>query len=140
MLKVVRGFTLIELLVVISIIAILIALSVFGIQGARQSTRDARRKADLEQIRSGLEIYKADCGSYPLSLSTSLTGACPGPAVNTYISSVPVDPLSTSTYGYSGTATTYTLCATLEQPPNPPMDTTGCGGCTTSCNYKVTNP
>ncbi len=41
------GFTLIELLVVIAITAILIGLSVFGLQGARESARDAQRKADL---------------------------------------------------------------------------------------------
>ena len=52
------GFTLIELLVTISIIGILIGLSVFGLQGARQSARDAKRKADLDmrlrQVMSGL--------------------------------------------------------------------------------------
>src|SRR5689334_22004949 len=60
------GFTLIELLVVISIIAILVGLSIFGLQGARESSRDAKRKADLEQIRSGIEIYRADCNTYPV--------------------------------------------------------------------------
>ncbi|MCK4588676.1 prepilin-type N-terminal cleavage/methylation domain-containing protein, partial [Candidatus Woesebacteria bacterium] len=60
-----KGFTLIELLVVISIIGILLALSIFGLQGARKSARDSKRKADIELIRSGIEIYKADCNVYP---------------------------------------------------------------------------
>ena len=153
MTKIEKGFTLIELLVVISIIGVLIALSVFGLQGARQSSRDARRKADLEQIRSGLEIYKADCGAYPLSSgagafslpgSTTLTGACPGPTVNTYISSVPVDPVPTnSSYGYSSNGTTYILCTALEQAPSSAMPNIGlCSGkCGNSaCNYIVQNP
>ena len=67
------GFTLIELLVVISIMGILLALSVFGMQDARRASRDGKRKADIEQIRSALEMYKADCGKYPLT-----AGVVPG--------------------------------------------------------------
>jgi len=143
----VKGFTLIELLVVISIIGILLGLSVFGLQGARQSARDGSRKSNLELIRSGLEIYKADCGSYPLSAQvvgdSALNGAsgisgCTG---NTYISKIPVDPIpGTNSYPYSSSGTTYILCASLEQAPSPVMDVTGCGSCTAACNYKVTNP
>ena len=143
--KIIFGFTLIELLVVISIIGILISLSVFGLQGARTSSRDAKRKADLEAIRSGLEIYKADCDRYPATLGTTLVGSPPPSACsasNTYLSSVPVDPTATArTYAYTNTTTTtYTLCASLEQVPSPLPDLTGCGSCTTACNYKVTNP
>lgn len=141
-----KGFTLIELLVVVSIIGILLALSVFGLQGARKSSRDATRKADLELIRSGLEIYKADCNLYPDALGASLVGddsstSCA--ATNTYISRVPTDPLSpTSSYVYSPnlTSSAYALCTTLENEPSPAHDVTDCGSCTTTCNYKVTNP
>lgn len=135
-----RGFTLIELLVVISIIGIILGLSIFGLSGARELSRDARRKADLELIRSGLELYKSDCNAYPGSLGTSLSGACP--TTNTYISLVPKDPLDPDRrYPYSRpTTTTYVLCASLENPPSPAMDVGGCGSCGTTCNYKVTNP
>jgi prepilin-type N-terminal cleavage/methylation domain-containing protein len=146
-----RGFTLIELLVVIAIIGVLVGLSIFGLQGARSASRDARRKADLEQIRSGLEIYKSDCNNYPttaelnLGSSTTLEGdgstsSCLNS--NVYISATPVDPQSpTARYSYASSGTsTYTLCASLEQPPSPAMNVTGCGSCTRTCNYKVTNP
>lgn len=144
-----KGFSLIELLVVISIIGVLIGLSVFGLQGARESSRDARRKADLEQIRSGIEIYKSDCGSYPASLTfggelvgTGTPGTCA--VANTYISQVPDDP-SFPAKGYlysSSSGTKYELCASLEQPSGSGSE--NCGGSTScgsdTCNYKVTNP
>lgn len=137
------GFTLIELLVVISIIAILISLSIFGLQGARESSRDARRKADLELIRSGLELYKSDCNTYPDNLNDPVQGTGSPPAcatTNTYIQDVPTDPASPSrVYLYSTAGTTYELCASLEQGEG----TVTCGGsadCGETCNYKVTNP
>lgn len=146
----IQGFTLIELLVVISIIGILIGLSIFGLEGARRSSRDAKRKADLELIRSGLEIYKSDCTKYPASLNfggnligTDLPVNCS--STNSYITGIPVDPLfPTSLYSYnSPTTSTYYLCATLEQSPTPvanPDDLSNCGTCGTSCNYVVKNP
>jgi len=149
-----KGFTLIELLVVISIIGILLALSVFGLQGARESSRDARRKADLEAIRSGLEIFKADCDNYYIgvSLPSSLVGQYnpnANPPVyspsclqaNTYIAQVPTDPVSgTRSYSYTSDGTTYVLCASLEGIKNSVGDPE-CGyKCGTECNYKVKNP
>jgi general secretion pathway protein G len=138
-----KGFTLIELLVVISIIGILVALSVFGLTGARAAARDAARKRDLEQIRQGLEFYKADCNLYPatgsfnVATATQLTGSCP--SSNTYISSVPQDPMQTSSeYRYTSNTNTYELCAWLEQESG----SAGCSGLcgTRTCNYRVTNP
>ncbi len=134
-----KGFTLIELLVVISIIGILLALSIFGLQGARESARDSKRKADLELIRSGLEFYKSDCNAYPASLGTSLVGSgSPASCDGTYIAEVPTDPLPDRNYSYASDGMTYTLCAALEDSPG--MDTTGCSSCGVTCNYKVTNP
>ena len=138
----VKGFTLIELLVVISIMGIILGLTLFGIGGARESSRDAKRKADLALIQSGLEIYRADCSDYPATLGTKLKGdgsptSC---AVgNTYIPSVPEDPVDpTRTYSYSRlTTTTYEICASLEQGTG---SVTCTGSCGTTCNYRVTNP
>lgn len=139
-----KAFTLIELLVVISIIGVLAAVSIFGLSGARESARDSRRKSDLELVKSGLEIYRADCNVYPGSLGTTLIGtgnptSCA--VANTYISEVPVDPIPASrTYRYATTASGYEICASLEQSG---LSTVTCGGssnCGTSCNYKVTSP
>ena len=138
------AFTLVELLVVISIIGVLIGLSIFGLTGAREASRDSRRKADLELVRSGLEIYRADCDGYPVALASPLVGdGTPSTclAANTYISQVPTDPISpTADYKYSSDGVTYELCASLEQGGA----SVSCGGSSacgnSTCNYKVTNP
>ncbi|HJX59560.1 hypothetical protein A2V61_01705 [Candidatus Woesebacteria bacterium RBG_19FT_COMBO_47_8] len=142
-----KGFTLIELLVVISIVGILIGLSIFGLAGARESSRDARRKADLELVRSGIEIYRADCNTYPVATYTTNwpaqivgDGSSTSCAVaNSYLSS-PADPNSpTRYYRYSSAGTTYELCASLEQGTGS-VTCGGSGDCGQACNYKVTNP
>lgn len=128
------GFTLIELLVVISLIAILMGVALVAFQGTRKSARDGRRKADLEQIRSALEMCRSDQLSYPTSLPSGGGINC-----STYLPSVPTDPLyPTYQYPYSGAANTYTLCAYLETGTG---TVAGCGSCGLyACNYKVTNP
>jgi len=125
------GFTLIELLVAMTIVAILSGLALVSYQGARQSARDGKRKADLEEIRSALEMYRADEGSYPSDLATLESAG--------YID-LPTDPLAGRSYSYHQvSASTYKLCAALE------IDTgesyVDCGGdCGVGCNYQVKNP
>jgi len=145
------GFTLIELLVVMAIIGVLSGLSLFAMQGAKASSRDARRKSDLELIRSGLEMYKADCGTYPTTLSSVLLGKDATPTSscstsNVYIGEVPTDPqYPTKSYRYDSDGVTYTLCSSLEQNTGSSVScggsSTNCGGGTTgTCYYKVVNP
>jgi prepilin-type N-terminal cleavage/methylation domain-containing protein len=142
-----KAFTLIELLVVISIIVILVGVSIFGLSGSRESARDARRKSDLELIKSGLEIYRADCNRYPASLpavGASLNGTIPPTscaAANRYISAVPGDPIpATRSYRYAILGSGYELCASLEQTGLPTVTCGGSSSCGTACNYKVINP
>ncbi len=123
-----RGFTLIELLVVMTIIVILAGLSLVSYQGAQRSARDGARRADLEQIRSALEMCYADNDVYPAIYPDVVCGG------NTYLSETPVDPVSDNGYYYSGAGATYRLCAILETGGN---DT--CAGCA-ACNYEVTSP
>ena len=59
------GFTLIEVLVAATIVALLTSIGVVSYQAANRRARDAKRKADLEQIRAALEMYKADNNWYP---------------------------------------------------------------------------
>ena len=93
-----RGFTLIELVIVVSVIAVLSGVSIFAMREARTSGRNAKRQADLAQIASGLELYKADCNFYPNALPavndplSGDTDPCTLPATNVYIQAMPSDP------------------------------------------------
>lgn len=132
------GFTLIELLVVITIIGILMGLLLVSFQGTRKSARDGKRKADLEQIRSGLEMCRSDTdtGSYPVGTTLPIAG---GINCTNYLPSVPKDPLDpTYLYPYSGTKNTYVLCAYLETGSGTVTDCGSCGAL--ACNWKVINP
>lgn len=62
-----KGFTLIELLVVIAIIGILSSVILSNLSSARMKARDARRIADLNQIRTALELFYSANGYYPQS-------------------------------------------------------------------------
>ncbi|PIS41232.1 MAG: hypothetical protein COT25_04205 [Candidatus Kerfeldbacteria bacterium CG08_land_8_20_14_0_20_42_7] len=65
-----KGFTLIELLVVIAIIAILSAIGLVALNGAREKARDAQRRSDIAQIRTALSLYYDDNGStYPVTVT-----------------------------------------------------------------------
>ena len=62
-----RGFTLIELLVVIAIIGTLASVVLASLNSARERARDVRRAADVQAIRTALELYALDHqGSYPI--------------------------------------------------------------------------
>lgn len=146
-----KGFTLVELLVVIAIIGLLVSIGAFAARQAQMSGRDARRKADLEVIRSGLEIFRSDCVEYPASITLGGTLVGDGtpaancPASQVYIQTVPSDPQPSNTlYRYNRLTTgTYELCARLENAPTTAIPGGSCtGGCGSAgtCNYRVTNP
>lgn len=61
-----KGFTLVELLIVIVIIGILAGIGLGSFASTQRKGRDARRKADLDNIVKALESYYNDYGQYPL--------------------------------------------------------------------------
>ncbi len=99
-----RGFTLVELLVVIAIISILATLLLLQLGVARAKARDAKRIADVNQVRSALELYFDDNGSYlPTNIMTSLKP--------TYLINVPRDPIASGcTDTYAGTVSSIFNC------------------------------
>jgi general secretion pathway protein G len=138
------GFTLVEILVSATIIGLLSTIGITGFQAITKSGRDALRKSDLEQIRSALEIFKSENGSYP---TNTAVGSClPNSLVPNYINTYPTDPKNTN-YRYcyiQDSNLTYRLCAHLENGTTA-ADATKCGDsggtiCTSNCNYQVSNP
>lgn len=119
-----NGFTLIELLVAISIIGVLSTMGLVLFSDSQVKARDAKRKSDLKNIRTALEAYYNDNGSYPVSnpsgysgaswAHSSITGAVsPGNGSwqllknalePKYLQQVPVDPVNTGGAPWSDAA------------------------------------
>jgi len=109
-----KGFTLIELLVVIAIIGILATIALVSLNTARSKARDTRRVSDLRQIALALEMYYDDTGGYPVQAACAAIATPLSVLTTTYMGALPVDPGTTNTYFYGGTAEDYILRAILE--------------------------
>ncbi len=111
-----KGFTFIELLVSVTIMAVMMAVAMVSYSNTNLRSRDAKRKADLEVIRSALEICRSNTGGYPAAIYNSVV--CSDTAVT--LQNTPKDPKTSDIYSYSRpTTTTYTLSANLELPTDP---------------------
>jgi general secretion pathway protein G len=122
-----KGFTLVEVLVASAIIAILTVVGLMVINPITQfnKTRDARRKSDLAQLKTALQMYHNDQGEYPVP------GSFPGPGEEwtrpgytdvVYMRSVPGDPSDGDNYHYGGTGAEqqdFCLVATLQNVNDP---------------------
>ena len=146
--KYIKTFTLIEMLIVIVIIGILAAALIPRLQSVQGRARDTQRKTDLKQIYSANEIFLLDNSSYPKPHNAVGTGCnvwancyvysylAPSSRITTLtgiLTSVPVDPLNTASWGprhtgnytyvygnvYSSPARTYDLAAQLENKLDP---------------------
>ena len=60
-----KAFTLIELLVVIAIIGMLSSIVLVSMNSSREKARDAKRKSDLEQMRTAVLLYADDHNGIP---------------------------------------------------------------------------
>lgn len=65
--KLTLGFTMIEIMIVMTIIGMIVAMGGAAYSNAVRQGRDARRKVDLDQMRSALELYRSNSpdGTYP---------------------------------------------------------------------------
>jgi general secretion pathway protein G len=134
-LKRTQGFTLIELLVVIAIIGILSSVVLASLNGARESSRDARRQTDLNQIRTSLALYRDECGDFPAAATAKNVSASLGSGgdctLGEFMSQVPSDP-SDGTYKYKANdpqQDSFCLAAQLEGSSTPADDADDSGVC-----------
>ncbi|MCL4382997.1 MAG: prepilin-type N-terminal cleavage/methylation domain-containing protein [Patescibacteria group bacterium] len=104
-LKKIAGFTLIELLVVLVLIGILASIGILtNYPQQMKKTRDSKRKADMEKVRSALEMYRADSNCYPEALNFNGTTAL------TYSGRTYLDPIPGDATRYSYTSSGPVLC------------------------------
>lgn len=119
-----RGFTILEILVVIGLIGILVAMSSVGYVNYSQKSRDSRRKIDLQQLRSALELYRSNSteGVYP-SVNQYGAGSTSVLITAGLLQTIPVDPrgnayvytpLPANCNNTSTFCTSYTISTTLE--------------------------
>ncbi len=115
-----EGFTLIEILVVLAILAILLLIFLFYMHRHLMRARDARRKADIEELKFAFEEYYNDyrcfpppevllnCGVPPTNNEGEIEGFenpfdedRPYPHLYpNYIEEIPCDPLTNDPYLY----------------------------------------
>ena len=120
------GFTLIELLVVVAIIGLLSSVILVSLGNARLKSRDARRLEDIQQAKSGLELYFTTGAGYPDAdtWNTAQTTGAELTCNSVDTLKVPQDPMNnadpTAAYTYTPGGNT----------------ASGCGG-TVYTNYKL---
>lgn len=132
-----------ELLITVSIIAVLISIGIASYTTINKQSRDTKRKSDLEQVRSALEMYRAENGYYPSTGSGGWVAfsSLAATLVTDYLPAMPTDPKRTVSYSYKATNASggnyygYCLSAGLES-ENPTDSCTPNTGDT----YGIKNP
>ncbi|MBI5620691.1 prepilin-type N-terminal cleavage/methylation domain-containing protein [Candidatus Gottesmanbacteria bacterium] len=162
-----KGFTLMELLVVMAILGILITVGLTSYKSVQMKSRDSRRKSDMRQISSALELYFNDKGRYPADDGAGKIQGCGtgdnqvcawGSAMkdsnNTiYMVALPGDPVGARQYyydSYGSQGKGYQLYARLENSEDIDLKRDGsnniyyylgtlCFG-TKKCNFGIASP
>jgi general secretion pathway protein G len=110
-----HGFTLIELMVVILIIGLLATIVVQNLRSATDKAKRVKAQADIAQIKSALDRYYLDAGSYPATdqglnalIAAPSSGNVPKDWGGPYIEKIPPDPWG-NPYFYQSDGNAYVL-------------------------------
>ena len=103
-----KAFTLLELLVAMAIIAVLIALAIFGIIQVQRNSRETQRRKAAEDINIGIQDFYTTYGEYPDDLTFGkITGNIPGVVISSTASSGVIEvPLKNAAEPSTGTGKT----------------------------------
>lgn len=135
------AFTMIEILVVVTIIGVLVGTAIISYRSLSQSSRDARRKADLEQIRAALEMWRSSeptaLGQYPDYPQDNCNNLNSITNFSEYLPLLPQDPKANSSNTYylcESDPSSYTVYSVLESAPGSDCFVS-CGD--SNCGYAV---
>ena len=111
-----EGFTLIEIMVVILILGLLATIVVQSLRGATDKAKRTKAQADISEIKTALDRYYLDNGSYPTTdqglqalVSAPSSGNIPtNYEQGGYIEQVPADPWG-HPYFYQSDGNSYVL-------------------------------
>jgi len=107
MLKKQKAFTMIELLVSATIIILLTTAGLVSFSQASISSRNAKRKADLETMRQALTLYKQDNSYYANTNSVDFSTLVTSLYADEYLSEAAiVDPKNVEPYIYQAVCST----------------------------------
>ncbi|MCL4384207.1 prepilin-type N-terminal cleavage/methylation domain-containing protein [Patescibacteria group bacterium] len=131
------GFSLVEIMISVAILAMLMVVSYMVMPSLINRAYDARRKADLQKIKTYLESYYSDAGTYPRELPN-----CGQPLeFNQKVVSpiIPCDPVSNEPYVYhtkGGEPQSFQVYTLLTYDQDESIKLVGCeGGCGPDCIY-----
>ena len=121
------GFSMIELLTAVAIIAILILVFMFAMRNQTARGNDAKRKADLENIKISFEDYYNDNDCYPPETTLDV---CGDESFQPYLNKIPCDPQSGDPYAYEPVSGCggYRAYTVLEDSNDPVIEKIGCNG------------
>lgn len=132
-----RGTSLLEILVVITLLSLLIITSYFTLPPQINKAFDTRRKIDLHQIKTNLEIYYSLAEQFPESLPD-----CGQPLTyrnQIILASIPCDPVTKEPYYYQvkgNSPQSYRLYTLLSNTKDISISDVGCpGGCGPDCSF-----